>query len=112
MSTVVETVKAFFETHADLGPTGVVAVSGGADSVALLRALIELDRFELIVAHVNHQLRGEESDGDEAFVRDLAATHKLEFASTRVTIPAGESVEMTARNMRYEWFAEVAKKYE
>jgi tRNA(Ile)-lysidine synthase len=50
-----------------------VAVSGGIDSTALLIALVELGTLELIVAHVNHHLRGNESDGDEAFVRDLCA---------------------------------------
>ncbi len=59
-----------------------VAVSGGADSVGLLRILLDL-RGELgivlSVVHLNHKLRGEESDADEAFVRAMAAAHGLEF---------------------------------
>src|SRR5215471_1194791 len=61
-----------------------VAVSGGADSVALLRLLLEL-RPELgavlFVVHVNHGLRGAESDADEKFVASLAHEHGLEFFS-------------------------------
>ncbi len=53
------------------GP-GVVAVSGGADSVALLRALHACG-VSLTVAHVNHRLRGSDSDADEAFVRAASA---------------------------------------
>ncbi|MCS6851621.1 MAG: hypothetical protein NZ700_10695, partial [Gemmataceae bacterium] len=50
----------------------VLAVSGGADSVALVRAVLELGAEPpLVVAHLNHQLRGAESDADEAFVRGL-----------------------------------------
>ena len=52
--------------------TGVVAVSGGPDSVALLRALLQETAAPLVVAHLNHQLRGADSDADEAFVRGLA----------------------------------------
>src|SRR4051812_7634945 len=57
---------------AGLGGPGVVAVSGGPDSVALLRSLVHLQSGPLVVAHVNHRLRDAESDDDEAFVRTLA----------------------------------------
>jgi len=80
---------------------GVVAVSGGADSVALLRALHDLNA-DLTVAHVNHQLRGEESDADEALVEALAKNLNLPFVATRITLPA-VNVEAAARRMRYEW---------
>ncbi len=59
-----------------------VAVSGGIDSVALLRLLFELRRelgIVLSVVHFNHRLRGTESDADEQFVADLARAHDLEF---------------------------------
>ena len=59
-----------------------VAVSGGVDSVALLRLLLEL-RSELgivlVVVHFNHKLRGKESDEDEQFVSDLGRVHGVEF---------------------------------
>jgi tRNA(Ile)-lysidine synthase len=102
------------------GP-GVVAVSGGPDSVALLRALAEAGAgVPLVIAHLNHQLRGTESDADEAFVRELharlAAEGKGEFLlhceridAAREAATRGENLESVARDLRYEWLARVAK---
>jgi tRNA(Ile)-lysidine synthase len=91
------------------GP-GVVAVSGGADSVALLRVLHSLG-LTLTVAHVNHQLRGPESDADEAFVRELGASLcvpcRVKVANV-AALSVGENLEAAARRIRYEFFAEVA----
>jgi len=90
---------------------GVVAVSGGADSVALLCILQTLYPASLTVAHINHQLRGEESDGDEAFVRELAAKLALPCRVKVVNVAAmasGENLEATARKVRYEFFSELA----
>jgi tRNA(Ile)-lysidine synthase len=103
-------VRRFVHTH-DASRPGVVAVSGGADSVALLRALVEIDVGSLIVAHVNHQLRGSESDADEAFVSDLAAKQGFPCRTTRIDVQglaAGANLEATARRVRYSWFADVA----
>lgn len=89
-----------------------MAVSGGIDSVALLRLLLEL-RSELgivlSVVHFNHKLRGAESDGDEEFVKKLARAHDLEFFADRddVAQKAAEehiSVETAAREVRYGFF--------
>ena len=89
-----------------------VAVSGGIDSVALLRLLLEL-RGELgiviSVVHFNHKLRGAESDADEQFVRDLAREHDLEFLSDSDDVAEhasreGVSVEAAARELRYGFF--------
>ena len=89
-----------------------VAVSGGIDSVALLRLLIEL-RGELgivlAVVHFNHKLRGAESDADEAFVSALARAHDLEFFwdSDDVAQHAADehvSLETAARELRYGFF--------
>jgi tRNA(Ile)-lysidine synthase len=91
---------------------GVVAVSGGADSVALLRALHAAPVKVLVVAHVNHQLRGADSDADEAFVRELCATLGVECRVKSVDVAAlaaGDNLESTARRVRYEFFAEVAQ---
>lgn len=99
----------------------VVAVSGGPDSVALLRSLCTVDAGPLVVAHLNHCLRGAESDADEAFVGDLverlraATTPELEFRSARRSVTAeapGENVEGAARRIRHEWFAEVAREFD
>jgi len=92
-----------------------VAVSGGADSVALLRAMLEL-RAELgivlSVVHFNHTLRGDESEADHAFVGSLASEHGLEIheASGDVGLRAKEkslSTEAAAREARYEFFWEL-----
>jgi len=89
-----------------------VAVSGGIDSVALLRLLLEL-RGELgivlSVVHFNHQLRGAESDTDQEFVAALAREHDLMFLSDRddVAQHAAEervSLEVAARELRYGFF--------
>lgn len=97
------------------GRTGV-AVSGGADSVALLLILLELREklgITLLVAHFNHQLRGPESDADEAFVKDLAARHGLEFAASREDVAARArenrwNLEDAARRLRYGFFEDLA----
>ena len=88
------------------------AVSGGADSVGLLRMLLEWRQelgIVLSVVHLNHKLRAEESDTDEAFVRQLAAAHRLEVVceSRNVKGYAAEkklSLEAAARELRYEFF--------
>jgi len=98
------------------GDTVVVAVSGGADSVALLdilSALINL-RLSLVVAHLNHGLRGTESDGDAAFVEELAARYRLPFELRRVDVKELSnqrklSLEEAGRMARYEWFNTVAR---
>lgn len=92
-----------------------VGVSGGADSVALLRALAER-RSELglvlHVAHLHHGLRGAAADGDQQFVRDLAVELGLEFHTARVDVAAeaaqsGASLEEAGRRLRYAWFREL-----
>lgn len=90
------------------------AVSGGADSVALLLLLLEL-RGELgivlSVAHVNHKLRGEESDEDERFVAELARRHDLELLvrSAPLNREGGFGIEAAGRALRYEFFRELAR---
>jgi tRNA(Ile)-lysidine synthase len=94
----------------------VVAVSGGPDSVALFRALRALrPEGPLVVAHLNHLLRGEESDADEAFVRGLAGPASgVAFRSDRVDVAArasaeGGNFEQVARRVRYDWLVRVAQ---
>jgi tRNA(Ile)-lysidine synthase len=89
-----------------------VAVSGGADSVALLRLLLDIRQelgTPLAVVHFNHKLRAGESDADEAFVRALAKEHGLEFfceqGDTRAyAAKHGCGIEAAARELRYEFF--------
>ena len=99
------------------GDRVLVAVSGGADSIAQLRLLLEL-RPELgttlAVAHFNHGLRGEQSAADEAFVAELATQHGLEFFVRRSDVrehafASKLGLEAAGRELRYRWFAEVAE---
>jgi len=88
------------------------AVSGGADSVALLRLLLELRKqlgIVLSVVHFNHKLRGADSDADEHFVAELARRHKLELHADSTDVAAFAlkrhlSLETAAREARYEFF--------
>jgi tRNA(Ile)-lysidine synthase len=92
-----------------------VGLSGGADSVALTRALAERSRelgLVLHAAHLHHGLRGEEADGDLAFARALAAELGLPFHEAHVDAATtakenGESVEEAARRLRYGWFRQL-----
>ena len=93
-----------------------VAVSGGADSVALLHSLKMLEKelgFELSACHVNHNLRGEESDGDEAYVRSLCRELDIELRVFSVDVTGSvakhQSTEERARELRYEAFAEISR---
>ncbi len=92
-----------------------VAVSGGADSVALLRLLLDL-RTELglvlSVVHFNHKIRGCEADADERFVAELAEAHRLDFHRSAADTPAyGDkqrlSLEAAGRELRYRYFGEL-----
>lgn len=98
------------------GDRVLVCVSGGADSVALLDVL-QRGGYDCVVAHCNFHLRGEESDRDERFVREVigerlkAKGEKLwvkDFDTVSYAQEKGISIEMAARELRYRWFAEVA----
>jgi tRNA(Ile)-lysidine synthase len=94
----------------------VVAVSGGADSVCLLHILVQWRKelgVELHVAHLNHQLRGAESDSDAGYVSDLARRLDVPATIERRDVAAyrdqkGGSLEEAARESRYSFLAEVA----
>lgn len=94
-----------------------VAVSGGADSTALLSILDQLRGelgITLSVLHLNHQLRSAESDADEAFVRALAQKCGLQLFSARKDVAAeakqhGWNLEDAGRRLRYEFFAQLAR---
>lgn len=93
----------------------LAALSGGADSVALLLELLELQRNGLIggiaAAHLNHGIRGQEADEDEAFVRSLCDSLGIRLIVKRVDVPAsakrsGVSLELAARCERYAFLSE------
>ena len=94
--------------------TFVVAVSGGADSVSLLLALHELRKrkklnLRFVTAHFNHDLRGEESERDEQFVKDLANDLQFELALKKGKVSNEGNLEQAARIARYEFLAETAE---
>lgn len=101
------------------GDRVLVCVSGGADSMALWDVLLR-GGYECVIAHCNFHLRGEESNRDEAFIRNEAIRQKGErqeaqnifvkdFDTFAYAQEKGISIEMAARELRYTWFAEVAE---
>ena len=111
---MLESVRAYIQTHQLIqdGQSVLVGVSGGVDSMVLLHVLHELG-FEVYVAHVNYQLRGDDSDADEALVRHYCQNAGVPYYSTRVD-PAlkeeGMSFQEAARDVRYNFFAKIAQK--
>ncbi len=95
------------------GDRVIAAVSGGIDSIAMLELLADLKDvigFELIVAHVNHKLRGKESERDEKFVALAAKRLGLKFISTSLKGlgASGENLQAAARALRYEFLKKCA----
>jgi len=94
----------------------LLAVSGGRDSVVLAHLFASCGlRFD--VAHCNFHLRGEESNKEMLFVQQLPflTTQKVfvkEFDTIAIQQNSGKSIEMTARELRYQWFDEIGKEYD
>jgi tRNA(Ile)-lysidine synthase len=89
----------------------LLGVSGGIDSIIMFH-LFRLSGFKIGIAHCNFNLRGDESDQDEEFVRRLADNYNIPFYSTRfetqkIADDEGISIQMAARDLRYEWFEEI-----
>ena len=100
------------------GDTVILALSGGTDSCVLLDILAGLTELSprLVVAHLNHQLRGAESDGDELFCRSLAERYGLPFRSRSLDVAAlarrqGLNLEDAGRRARMEFLDEVARRF-
>ena len=117
MLSLLQRVAEYIRAHSLVraGERVAVAVSGGADSVALLRILLEL-RNELGIvisaAHFHHGIRGVDADGDEAFVSDLASRYDLEFHVERGEAPthakqSSISLETAARELRHDFFKRI-----
>lgn len=113
-------VAEFFDAQGLAGSAGIVAISGGPDSVALAHASHRIGLPRLILAHVNHGLRGAESDADEQFVAGLPELwfpdapsrmpcRVLHVDTKAEAVRRGQNLEATAREQRYAWLADVAR---
>lgn len=96
----------------------LVAVSGGADSVAMLYLLSRnsriMSKHGIVVAHFNHGIRANDADDDLDFVRKLAKSLSFEFVGAHANVPSeaertGESIEMAARRLRWDFLYKTAK---
>lgn len=115
---LIQRIRATIKRELRLAPNDsiLVALSGGADSVALLRALLFLG-FPVSAAHCNFHLRGEESNRDEAFVEALCnelqvPLSKADFDTVAYAKEHALSVEEAARNLRYDFFEKCRQKYQ
>ena len=109
--------KRLLELGADYGASILAAVSGGVDSMCMLDALVhsQLD-LTIAVAHVNFNLRGQESDADTQMVTDWCSEHNItlhttNFNTKKYAAQNGISVEMAARDLRYNWFYELMQQH-
>ena len=95
----------------------LLAVSGGMDSMCMLDLFSQVVPVEeFAVAHCNFHLRGEESDGDEAFVKAWADAngvrmHRVDFDTVSYATEHGVSIEMAARDLRYGWFEQLCDEF-
>ena len=93
------------------GEKVILALSGGIDSMVLADLLLKT-KVEFVAAHCNFHLRGEESDGDEKFVRDYAERNGIQcfvkhYETEKYAAEQGISIEMAARDLRYAWFEQL-----
>lgn len=112
---MIEQFKQFIESqklfsHSD---NILVTTSGGSDSMVLCALLMKSD-YKISIAHCNFHLRGSESDGDQKFVESFAKEHHIEFFTTDFNTTEyaqnhSVSIEMAARDLRYNWFRELAE---
>lgn len=117
MDSIVKKVLSFIKSEGLFSPDSriIVAVSGGADSVMLLRVLVSAG-FDCVAAHCNFHIRGDESDRDQSFVESLCAelSVPLEIVHFQTEEYASQhklSIEMAARELRYDWFEQIRVKH-
>ncbi len=109
---IVEALSRFLSAHGIRHRPIVAAVSGGVDSTALFIALVELGDVKFAAAHVNHHLRGRDSDDDEAYVRELCARYDIPLHVADGTLDPvavrDRGIEAAAREVRYARLRELA----
>lgn len=115
LNIIIQTVQQYISNNALLSKEKkyLVALSGGADSVAMLRLLVCLG-YNVEAVHCNFRLRGAESDRDETFVRSLCKSlnipcHVVHFDTREYAALHKQSIEMAARNLRYSYFEQLRK---
>ena len=111
--TMLDQFKAYINRYNLLaeGEKVILALSGGIDSMVLADLLLK-SKVEFVAAHCNFHLRGEESVGDEKFVREFAEKNGIQcfvkqFETEQYAVKIGISIEMAARELRYAWFEEL-----
>ena len=102
------------ENHTD--SKFLIAVSGGIDSMVLCNLFLN-SKLNFTVAHCNFQLRGNDSDEDENFVRNYCIQNQIEFHSKKFNVKAYKqsgnfSTQMAARDLRYNWFSELMREFQ
>ena len=109
---MIEKVRKYIDREIGLEPDSIifVAISGGADSTALLLIMKELG-YRLHALHCNFHLRGDESNRDQVFVEGLCKRQQVplsikHFDTEEYANQHGISIEMAARDLRYSWFRE------
>ncbi len=114
-----EKIQAAFNKHLKENDTVICSVSGGPDSVFLLKCLVKFSKttpLKIIVGHINHSLRGIEAELDEKFVKEMAESHNLTYHSKKVDTMAiaksnKASIEEIGRDIRYGFTDKLYKKY-
>ncbi|MEI4771500.1 tRNA lysidine(34) synthetase TilS [Psychrobacillus sp. FJAT-51614] len=121
MLSFVQKVKKYIDKHnlIEKGERLLIACSGGADSVALVRVLHELQKdyeTDIAIVHTDHQLRGEESEQDMRFVEQLAISLQLPFYGTKIEVPQrvaeeGGNIQVICREERYAYFDKIMEQH-
>ncbi len=114
---MISSFTSFIEEKALIPDSGTIllAVSGGMDSMAMAE-LFYRTGYQFAMVHCNFKLRGKEADTDEEFVKQAAEKYGVEcytksFKTTEIAMDSGDSIQMTARDLRYGFFEEVADQY-
>ncbi|MBC7400506.1 MAG: tRNA lysidine(34) synthetase TilS [Mucilaginibacter sp.] len=99
----------------ELNGTLLAAVSGGMDSVLMVHLLLS-SGYKFAIAHCNFQLRGAEADADQAFCKQLARQcnvpfHTINFDTQNYATANKISIQMAARNLRYQWFEQIRQQH-
>ena len=114
---LIEKFQRYIKDHALVDPQDriLLTVSGGVDSMVMMDLFVS-SGYDVGVAHCNFQLRGEESDEDEVLVQERVSGYGLPFYNRRFDTKGemektGESVQIAARRLRYEWFKELSEEH-